>query len=230
MRFISALKSDILFQFKQGFYIIYVVITLIYMVALSWIPMSVLKVVVPLVIFTDPAVIGLFFVGGIVMLEKNQGIIQAVVVTPLTTREYIISKVISLVIVSLFAGIIIATLAYKGPIDWLLFFISLILTSSFFTLCGLVIGAKCNTVNQYIVRMIPIMLFFVLPCFSLIDYQVIDFFEIIPSVAALKLMLGTFIGIDLIESLFIILYLIVMNILALWYTERVFEKHVVYGG
>jgi len=230
VRLLSALKSDIIFQFKQGFYIIYIVITLVYMVALSWLSMSQLKIVVPLVVFTDPSVIGLFFVGGIIMLEKMQGIISAIVVTPLTTREYIISKVLSLVIVSLFAGISITFLVYKDPVDWFLFVIALILTSTFFTLCGLIIGAKCHTVNQYIVRTIPVMLLFVLPCFSLIDYNDISIFYVLPGVASLKLILASFIGIDLFESVFLILYLSALNLVALNYTERVFEKHVVFGG
>lgn len=230
MRLLSALKSDILFQFKQGFYIIYVVITLVYMIALSWIPINQLKIVVPLVIFTDPSVIGLFFVGGIIMLEKNQGIIFAIVVTPLSVLEYIISKVLSLIVVSLFAGVIIAALTYKGPINWLLFAISLILTSTFFTLCGLIIGAKCHTVNQYIVKTIPIMIFFTLPCFSLINYTGIDIFHAIPSVTALKLILASFIGIDFLEGGFLMLYLIGLNLAALYYTKCIFEKHVVFGG
>lgn len=230
MRLLSALKSDIVFQLKQGFYIIYIVITLVYMVALSWLSTSQLKIVVPLVVFTDPSVIGLFFVGGIIMLEKTQGIISAIVVTPLTTREYIISKVLSLVIVSLFAGISIVFIIYKDSVDWFLFTISLVLTSTFFTLCGLIIGAKCHTVNQYIVKTIPVMLFFVLPCFSLINYNNINVFYVLPSVASLKLILASFIGSDLFESLFLILYLSALNILALNYTEQIFEKHVVLGG
>lgn len=230
MRFLSAIKSDIIFQFKQGFYIIYIVITFVYMIALSWIPSSSLKIVVPLVIFSDPSVIGLFFVGGIVMLEKTQGIIYTVVVTPLRTREYILSKVISLVLVSLFAGVIIVMVAYKGVVDWLLFFLTLILTASFFTFCGLIVGATCNTINQYIVRTIPIMLFFIIPCFTLISFQQISLFELFPSVAALKLMIGAFIGIDFIEGVFLLIYLLLINVVALKYTESIFEKYVVYGG
>ncbi|PKM50831.1 MAG: ABC transporter [Firmicutes bacterium HGW-Firmicutes-7] len=230
MRLLSAIKSDIIFQFRQGFYIIYIVICIAYMVGLSWIPNPGLKYVVPLVVFSDPAVLGLFFIGGIIMLEKVQGVIQAVVVTPLSTREFIQSKVISLSIISILAGIIITRLTYIGNVKWIILVIALVLTSSLFTLCGLVIGAKCKTVNQYFVKIIPVMLLFIIPCFSIIGFKYSYFLTLFPSVAALRLLLGAYLDMGGLEQFFLICYLLIINYGLLLHTEKVFDKYVVYGG
>lgn len=230
MRILSALKSDIVFQFKQGFYIIYVVISLLYMVALSWIPNTGLKFVVPIVVFSDPSVLGLFFIGGIIMLEKIQGVIQSIVVTPLTTREFVLSKVISLSIISVLAGVGITRFTYSEHVQWSILIIALLLTSSLFTLCGLVIGAKCKTVNQYLMKTVPVMLVLVIPCFSIIGFKYSYFLTLVPSVAALRLLIGAYWGMGGLEIFFLISYLLIINYCVLLYTEKVFDKYVVYGG
>jgi fluoroquinolone transport system permease protein len=200
------------------------------MVALSWIPPSGLKFVVPIVVFSDPSVLGLFFVGGIIMLEKLQGVIQSIVVTPLTTREFVLSKVISLSIISVLAGVVITRLTYIDSVQWVILIIALLLTSSLFTLCGIVIGAKCKTVNQYLMKTVPIMLVLIIPCFSIIGFKYTYFLTFIPSVAALRLMLGAYLGMGGLELLFLISYLIFINYCVLLYTEKVFDKYVVFGG
>ncbi|MCX8055940.1 MAG: ABC transporter permease, partial [Ignavibacteria bacterium] len=76
MRIISALKADIKFQAKQGFYSVYILLTLVYMIILEQVPNKYQNIVVPLVVFSDPTIVGFFFIGGIVMLEKVQGVLD----------------------------------------------------------------------------------------------------------------------------------------------------------
>ncbi|MDO9680631.1 MAG: hypothetical protein Q7262_06400, partial [Bacteroidales bacterium] len=111
MRFLSAIWSDIRFQIKQGFYLVYLIITIMYLIILSMLPENVLSIALPLVVFSDPSVLGLFFIGGIILLEKSQGVMMAIVVTPLKTEEYVLSKAISLAFVSVMAAIAITALS-----------------------------------------------------------------------------------------------------------------------
>ena len=108
MRILAAIRSDIKFQLKHGFYGIYAVVSIIYLIVLSFLPNEYLKYVLPTLIYSDPSGLGLFFFGGIVMLEKMQGIINYIVVTPLTTREYILSKVISLTLLAVVVSIVLS--------------------------------------------------------------------------------------------------------------------------
>lgn len=228
MRLLSALKADIRFQIKQGFYLVYVLITIIYLIILSFLPEDVLSLTLPLVVFSDPSVLGLFFIGGIIMLEKAQGVLSVLVVSPLRTSEYVLSKVISLALVSVLAAFAITGLSNYENVNWLLLLLSTALTSGIFTLCGIMINAGCRTVNQYMLKTIPYMLLFVLPCLSLIGFPGSWAFTIVPSVAALRLMLGAYAGIPFFEAIALVFYLIVMNYLFLRWTIRVFENRVIY--
>lgn len=228
MRLLNAVWADMRFQMKQGFYLVYVMITIMYLIILSFLPQKILSFAMPLVVFSDPSVLGLFFIGGILMLEKIQGVLTVLVVSPLRTIEYILSKVISLALVSVLVAFAITGFSSYEDVDWLLLFLSTILTSGIFTMCGIMINAGCQSVNQYMLKTIPYMLLFVLPCFSLIGFPYSWLFTLVPSVAALRLMLGAYIGISWYEATGLVVYLAGMNYLFLRWTIRVFENKIIY--
>lgn len=228
MRLLHAIRADIRFQMKQGFYLVYVIITLLYLVILSFLPYELLSVALPLVVFSDPSVLGLFFIGGIILLEKVQGVLMVVVVSPLRTAEYILSKVISLAILSILAAFVISFFSNYEAINWLLLLLATILTSGIFTMSGIMINAGCETVNQYMLKTIPYMLLFVLPCFSLIGFPYSYLFTVVPSVAALRLMMGAYLGIAWFEAVALVVYLAGINYLFLRLTMRVFENKIVF--
>jgi fluoroquinolone transport system permease protein len=229
MRLLSAIRADLRFQFKQGFFTVYAVLTMVYLIILSFLPADWLPYALPLLVFTDPSILGLFFIGGILMLEKSQGILMAMVVSPLRTWEFILSKVLSLSLVSLLTALAISYFSGYGQVQWLLLIMTVVLTASFFTLYGIVINAGCETVNQYILKTIPWMLLLVFPCFSLIGFPGSELFLIVPSVAALKLMLGVYSDIAFWEAVPLIFLLVAANLLMLKYTIRVFEEKIVFG-
>jgi fluoroquinolone transport system permease protein len=228
MRLLHAVLADIRFQIKQGFYLVYVVITAMYLIIMSFLPDQILAVAMPLVVFSDPSVLGLFFIGGIILMEKGQGVLMVLVVSPLRSWEYILAKVISLAIVSVLAAFAITYFSNYPTVNWWLLLMSTILTSGIFTLLGIMINAGCNTVNQYMLKTIPYMLLFILPCFSLLGFPYSDFFTIFPSVAALKLMLGAYHGIAWYEAVALAVYLLGINYLLIKLAVRVFEKRIVY--
>jgi fluoroquinolone transport system permease protein len=228
MRLLSATWSDMRFQIKHGFYLVYVVITIMYLIILSFLPENIFSVALPLVVFSDPSVLGLFFIGGIILLEKGQGVLMVLVVSPLRTQEYILAKVISMALISVLAAFAITFFSHYPTVNWWLLLISTILASAIFTLIGIIINAGCNTVNQYMLKTIPYMILFILPCFSLIGFPYSWLFTIVPSVAALKLMLGAYHGIVWYEATALTVYLLGFCYLLLRQTIRVFENKIVY--
>jgi len=229
VRLLNALRADIRFQFKQGFYLVYLLLTLVYMIILSRFPAELKNIAVPLTVFSDPSMVGFFFIGAIVMLEKVQGVLQYVSVTPLRSIEYLLAKAISLTLVALSAGIMITLVSYSEPLNWLLLITGITLTSTFFVLYGFIAAANCTTMNQYFIKMIPYMLLIVLPCFSLIEFPYSRFFIVFPSVAGLHLVYGAFNGIGNIKALWLTAYMAGANLLLLLYVEKVFDRMVTKG-
>lgn len=228
MRLLHAILADMRFQIKHGFYLVYVIITVMYLIILSFLPEDILSVALPLLVFSDPSVLGLFFIGGIILLEKGQGVLMVLVVTPLRSTEYILSKVISLSVISAAVAVTITWFSYFPSVNWVLLILATMLTSGIFTLLGIMINAGCNTVNQYMLKTIPYMLFFTLPCFALIGFPYSWLFTIVPSVAALKLMLGVYHGIVWYEAAALVVYLCFVNYIFLRFAVRAFENKIVY--
>lgn len=230
-RQLNALKADVLFQFKHGFYYIYIILTIMYIVLLSLFDQNVVKIALPIIIYTDPSVLGMFFIGGMVMLEKDQGILSLLYITPLSVKEYIISKLLSLSIISVLASIAMTLICFDGRANIVVLLIGIVLTSIFFTLMGFIISTRAKTVNEYMVKMVPWMLLLIIPCLSMIPNSLPKFvnlvLSIIPSTAGLNLVMGAFTPIPLWKAVLYILSLVVANTLLLKYTQRLFKNKVI---
>jgi fluoroquinolone transport system permease protein len=226
MRITNAIKADVKFQVKQGFYAVYVIITLIYMLVIYQLPDHMGQIVVPLIIYFDPSIVGFFFIGGIVMLEKAQGVLDYLVVTPLRSKEYLMAKAISLTLLAIVASSVITLVTYRGSVQWILLIVGIGVSSLLFTLYGFFVAAKCKSVNEYFVKMLPYMFFIVLPCFLLLiktPYSWI--FNIFPSVAGLKLIYGAFIGIHWMEATLNLIYLVFITVFCLHSVDKI-----IFGG
>jgi len=196
-RLFTSMKADVSFQFKHGFYVVYIFLALLYLVLLSQFDRNVTQTMLPIIVYIDPSFLGMFFVGSMVMLEKEQGILSLLYITPLRIREYLISKIVSLTALAIVVGFVISLLSYRYPVNYLLLGVGLILTSVFYTLIGFILSTGAKSVNEYMVNMIPWILLLAFPCFALIPNGFIPefiypFLNIIPSVAGIKLILGAY--------------------------------------
>lgn len=231
MRMTGALKTDFKFQMKQGFYIIYFFLTIIYMVILSMIPKEFKNIILPIIVFSDPSVVGFFFIGGIIMLEKLQGIINYIVVTPLSIKEYILSKVFTLSLLAVIAGEAITFVSINsGSVNNIILAIGIFISSVFFILIGIIVVVGCKTLNQYMVKMVPFLMLLIIPCISIIDFKFSYVLTVIPSVAGFRIVYGAFNDWNIIEAIGLIAYVVIIDYLLLHKVEKIFENKIVYGG
>ncbi len=161
MRIIKLILGDIHFQFKYGFYFIYIVFCTLYVFLLFIFPEAWREKAVSIMIYSDPAAMGLFFMGAIVLLEKSQRVLNALAVSPVKVIEYVISKVVSLMLISVLVSLVLAFMAGLRNIPEVL--LATALTSMIFTLLGLIAAAKINSLNQYIIMTVPLELICFVP-------------------------------------------------------------------
>lgn len=154
MRLGRLLIWDIRLQAKYGFYFLYAVLTLIYALALFAVPESWKEKAAAILIFSDPASMGLFFMGAIVLLEKNQHTPCAFAVSPVREVEYIIAKVGSLSAISLVVAAILALVAKVNNLHIVL--LGTAISSAIFTLLGIIIAAAIVSLNQFILWTVPV--------------------------------------------------------------------------
>jgi fluoroquinolone transport system permease protein len=156
MRMLNALKNDIRFQYKYGFYLLYLVITAVYIGVILALPSSWRKVVAAVVVFSDPAALGFVFMGAIVLFEKSERVLNSLFISPLKVNEYILSKVLSLSLISTLVGSAIVILTCKGSVSVISVILGVLLGSILFSLAGLIVATRINSLNQFIIGLIPI--------------------------------------------------------------------------
>lgn len=161
MRLKRLLLGDIHFQMKYGFYFLYAFITVIYITVLSFVPPVAKAKVSAVIIFTDPATLGLFFMGAIILLEKSQRVLSSLAVSPIKLWEYIFAKVVSLALISTLVGVIIG--AVSGTQNMMLVTVGTFFGSILFSLIGISIATKVSNLNQFLLVTVPIMLALMLP-------------------------------------------------------------------
>ena len=153
MRLKKLIAGDIKFQIKYGFYFLYAVLTILYSAVLLSLPQQWRDRIATLLIFSDPAAMGMFFMGAIVLLEKSQRVLCTLAVSPVRPAEYILSKLISIGIISVIAAVVIAAAIGKKHIGLLV--VGTVVTSVVFTLLGMIVATKITSLNQFILWTVP---------------------------------------------------------------------------
>lgn len=154
MRLGKLLLWDIRFQIKYGFYFLYAVLTAIYVAVLFAVPAGWSETAAAILIFSDPASMGLFFMGAIVLLEKSQHTPCALAVSPVGPVEYVLAQAGSLSAISL---VVAAILAWAARVDCLpVVLLGTMLSSAVFTLSGIIAATKIASLNQFLLWTVPI--------------------------------------------------------------------------
>ncbi|MDD4096364.1 MAG: ABC transporter permease [Oscillospiraceae bacterium] len=154
MKRAALILGDIRFQFKYGFYFIYIVFSGFYIALLFAFPASWRATAGILMIYTDPAAMGLFFMGSIVLFEKSERVLDSLAVSPVRPWEYVASKLISIGLISVLVGLMIG--GVSGVIsDPLAFIVGIFLLSCICSAIGLIVATKITTLNQFMLATVP---------------------------------------------------------------------------
>lgn len=154
MRLKALLAEDVRFQLKYGFYFVYAVFTVLYITLLAAIPDAWKERVTVLLVFSDPAAMGLYFMGAIILLERSGRTLNSLAVSPVKPWELTVSKLSSIAVISVLVAVLIAAFSGKALIT-VPFVFGVLLGSCMFSAVGLMIAAKSLTLNNFILSTIP---------------------------------------------------------------------------
>ena len=187
MRFVRLLKGDLFFLMRYGIFLVYAVFIAVYLIMLHYIPGDTRAFVMKLLVFSDPAAMGLFFMGAVVLLEKSQRVNCSLAVSPVTANEYVASKAVAFLLTGLAVALIIAFgsgfgLNFRG-------IIGIAGGSLLFSMGGLFVASKTRSLNQFIIFSLPAEVFISLPGFLYAFGKISSPFWLInPGVAAMNLL------------------------------------------
>ncbi len=218
MRLRSLFLLDMRFQAKYGFYFLYAILTVIYTIILFALPENWREKAAAILIFSDPASMGLCFMGAIVLLEKSQHTPCAFAVSPVRPMEYVIAKISSLSSISLVVSAILALVASVDRLHIVLF--GTVISSVIFTLLAIIIATKIISLNQFILWTVPIEVVCFVPAILHLFKITPAWLRYYPINVCMKMVSGhapSAIGIFIVIALIVILFIFSKNcVLKMW--------------
>lgn len=211
MKLKNALLGDIRFQWKYGFYLIYAILCVVYIAILNSLSMSIKPQATAIFIFSDPAAMGLFFMGAMILLEKSQRVLNALAISPMKYSEYICSKVLSLLLISELVALLIGVAVGVSNLPMIL--LGTMFSSILFSLLGIIAATKIESLNQFMVVSIGIeIVCFLPPILAVIkpDWTILSWFPIDAAMRLINISSRN-VWLDISINLFLILILYLIS-------------------
>jgi len=189
-----------------------------------------------MLLFFDPAIIGIMFVGALVLFEKSENVLQALVITPMKTDDYLLSKIVSLTILSIISATIFITLMnIFNNVDFNVIFLALgiILTSVLLILVGFIFVSRLKSINEYLLAMVILFLGLTFaPMLHLSGLYENVIFYLWPTQAAFIIFTGVFnsASLEAWEIVYGIGYQIIWILLLYICARKAFYTHIVSKG
>jgi len=118
---------------------------------------------VPVLLFSDAAMIGLIFIAGLIFLEKEEGTLKAYLVTPGRVWEYLLSKAFALGFLAVIFTLLLAPLSLGGGPNYPSLLSLMFASSVFASLLGAWIAVYFDNLNQFFFPAVGVMILMGLP-------------------------------------------------------------------
>jgi len=201
-RLLSVMFTDVRVQFRNKLYTIGIGVSLVVAVGLSQLanPTQLFAVVPALIILMIGATT-MIYVGGLIIFEKEQGTLNATIVSPVTTVEYLWSKVITLTALATLETLVViggAMLIMSRSAEVTLpnipiLLLGVISLGVLYTLIGIILVVRYSQITDYLIPMALVISILQLPFLHFWGIVEHTAFLLIPTGASATLMQGSFI-------------------------------------
>jgi fluoroquinolone transport system permease protein len=148
-RLLSALRLELTLQNRQKFLYAAIFSGLIWLAVLLPMPHDLRPVAEPYILLGDIAIIGFFFIGGIVFFEKQERTLGAVISTPLRFWEYLAAKLTVLLAISLAVAVVVVTIAHGFAYHLVPLLIGVVLGTLLMLLVGFITSLPFTSVSDW---------------------------------------------------------------------------------
>lgn len=137
-------------QFRHGFIYAGLFVAAFWIGLLSLVPADALRFAIPAFLFLNANVTTFFFVAGLVLYEKREGVLEALVVTPLQKHEYLSAKVASLTLLAGVESLAIVALGWGGALRLAPVLLGVVTIGAMNTLFGFVMVSRYDSINEFL--------------------------------------------------------------------------------
>jgi fluoroquinolone transport system permease protein len=232
IRLTSTMRWDVQLQIRNGFYYAAAFVALLTIILLSQIQVApeTLALLFPLFIFQNILINNFYFIAGLVLLEKGEGTLEGLVVTPLRKSEYLASKLLTLAILSLLETATVVLIVYGLNVNLILLATGTILLSLIYGLAGFSFVVRYDSINSFILPSVPVVILFSLPLLNYLGVWSSPLIYLHPLQAPLLLLKSAFQPIAAWEVVYGVVVSAVTIALTYAWSQRAFYKFVILGN
>ncbi len=162
-RILSSLRWETTLQHRHGFYYVSALVVAIMAGLLTQVPDANLPTLMPGFFVNALFITTFYFFAALVLLEKGEGTLEGLVVTPLRPSEYLTVKVIALAVLALVENLLILVIGYGLGFNVLWLVLGLLGMAIIYALAGFIAVAHFDSINEFILPSIGVMLLLALP-------------------------------------------------------------------
>ncbi len=166
-RLVLLIKGELMRMNKYNVTTVSVVVAILWFLLLYFIDdVDVLASLLPFVIVIDATMMAAIYVGAVMFFEKSESTISTLLVTPISNRELILSKVIANTIHSVLSTMLIIiafVLAKDVGVSWVMITLALILAVSFHSVLGFIFSYHSKDFTSMLMNVMLYALIFALP-------------------------------------------------------------------
>lgn len=207
IRFWTSVRWEIVLQYRHGFYAVSGITVLIW-IALGWPLLQALKLpmvrVIPLFLFMNVLITTFYFVAGIVLLEKSEGSLWALLTTPLHKQEYLSAKCATLGGLAILESLLVAVICAGSLGRGIFLLLGLIALCVTLVCLGFVSVVKYDAINDYLMPSVGWVTLLILPIFlsgAGVDHPLVWVHPLTPALIVLRQAWTTHLGVETLLSL-----------------------------
>lgn len=187
------MKWQFLLLVRNKLITISVLVTLVYVALFFGIREAVpAEKVLVLLIMNDPAVIGWFFAGVIIMMEYRQNLLAALLVSPGSLHTYLLARILPLSVVGWACALGMALAAVGTQLQLVYFSVGVMGICLLSCLLGVFIVSYTFEFLQFTLRSVPVMLLVNLPLLNYFGLTQLSLFGLSPFQPGLDLIAASF--------------------------------------
>jgi fluoroquinolone transport system permease protein len=149
MRTLALLRNDMRLHVRHGYAAAYAFVVVTYVGLLHALPATFRAVALPPVLLSETSVLAFFLAGTLLHLERGAGTLDALAMAPVRAGEYILSRTLSLSVLSAAATVLIA-LGSGIPSAPLLLLATSLPTTALFVMCGIAVAARLASLEKLV--------------------------------------------------------------------------------
>lgn len=235
-RLVSAMKMDVTVQVRSNLYAIGIGVGVILAAALIWLadPNHLFSIIPTLMLL----VVGgstMLYVAAMIIFEKDEGTLNAVIVSPLRTSEYLWSKIITLTALAtiesvvMFGGAMVFMYWFDELIlpNVLLLLIGIMSIGVIYTLIGIILIVRFDKITDFIIPLSAVAMVLQAPALYFLGAITHPIFLVIPTSAPTMIMQGAYMQLTPWQWFYAVGFTTALVVGLTFWSYYAFKKHVI---